>query len=220
MTTNATFETQSMSQRRLPIMVEALALGAGLTVPFTADATLMITDINQTLNPGDILSVNLDTGAFQSGVNLAYDYSVGVASKSSYVKSLDAGASISGVNLTNYAYQFSAGGQVGASYFDGTIASELFTANPYNQFGGGWASIGAHGFVGLRLETGMGQYNYGWLELTRGSLTVGRMGYETDPNTAAQIPETVPEPSTLLLLVSGAAGIAAMRRRQRAVAAH
>lgn len=74
------------------------------------------------------------------------------------------------------------------------------------------------GFIGFYYRQGSDR-NYGWAQFTYGngpsqSLTLTSFGYETTPNTAITI-QPVPEPTTLGLMVSGAAGIAALRRRRK-----
>jgi hypothetical protein len=230
--TDVSLGNRPLPPPRIPILVEALALGAGLTVPVAADATLMITDINQTLDTSSSsLNIDLNTNGlddFQLVLN-------SVTKPKAFINAGFTGASGQGKVSTlanGVAVDLPAGSAVNGSYFDGTNGGANSSGYILTNYGdprtptNPWMDIGAHGFVGLYVATTVaGQFNYGWLELTtigvsgvtagRG-LMVGRMGYETVANTAAQIPETVPEPGTLLLLVSGAAGIAAMRRRQRA----
>ena len=114
----------------------------------------------------------------------------------------------------------SAGAQVDATWFDGTNGYENnFYGRLFLDTEGLWAAVGAHGYIGLRLDNGNGTYNYGWLEATHGSLTLGRVGYQTTVDVGAVVPADVPVPGTLALLVSGAVALGALRRRQRALAA-
>jgi hypothetical protein len=84
-------------------------------------------------------------------------------------------------------------------------------------------------YAGLSFDLPDGVH-FGWVEIAGvdGTLTLSRYGYECSPNTgilagagsvgaACDAPATpVPEPATLALLVAGAAGVLALRRRQRA----
>lgn len=69
------------------------------------------------------------------------------------------------------------------------------------------------------LELGEGVY-FGWAEITRGSIQVGRVGIQTDPGVGALItprdPIDIPEPASLPLMALGAAGLFALRRQQAA----
>lgn len=74
------------------------------------------------------------------------------------------------------------------------------------------------GFIGFFYAQGADR-NYGWAQFTYDngasqSLTLTSFAYETTPNTAITV-QPVPEPTTLGLMVSGAAGIAALRRRRK-----
>lgn len=92
----------------------------------------------------------------------------------------------------------------------------------------GWTSSATHpwatgadsteGFIGFFYAQGADR-NYGWAQFTYDngpsqSLTLTSFAYETTSNTAITI-QPVPEPTTLGLMVSGAAGIAALRRRRK-----
>lgn len=92
----------------------------------------------------------------------------------------------------------------------------------------GWTSSAVHpwatgadnteGFIGFFYTQGADR-NYGWAQFTYDngasqSLALTNFAYETIPNTAITI-QPVPEPTTLGLMVSGAAGIAALRRRRK-----
>lgn len=93
---------------------------------------------------------------------------------------------------------------------------------------GGWTYSAAHpwvtgaddtqGFIAFALVQGADR-NYGWAQFTYDngptqSLTLTNFAYETTPNTPITI-QSVPEPTTLGLMVSGAVGIAALRRQRK-----
>ncbi len=88
-----------------------------------------------------------------------------------------------------------------------------------------WATgqDGTTGFIPFRFafDGSLADYYYGWAnytynndELTQ-SLTLNSLAYENTPN-AAITTEAIPEPSTLLLLALGGAGLAAARLRRKA----
>jgi len=83
------------------------------------------------------------------------------------------------------------------------------------------AEIGSTVFIGLQLQlfdtNGPADQLFGWLELTRGSVTAGQLGLQTDPNAAAPIPTgDVPLPPSLAMLGAAMAGmgVAGLRRRR------
>ncbi|WP_299403627.1 VPLPA-CTERM sorting domain-containing protein [uncultured Roseobacter sp.] len=104
-------------------------------------------------------------------------------------------------------------------------------ANAFINDQGPFATVGDTGFVGLVLslldEDGVANTHFGWAELERGredSLSLLRIGFQTNANTAAEIPggedlAAVPLPASLPLLLAGAGGLLALRRRRTAQAA-
>ena len=70
------------------------------------------------------------------------------------------------------------------------------------------------GFVGLRFEFN-GNQHYGWADVTHlgagSGTTLHAFGYNDTPDAPSH---PVPEPSSLLLLAAGAAGLAGFRRRK------
>jgi hypothetical protein len=83
-------------------------------------------------------------------------------------------------------------------------------------------------YAGLSFTLPDGEH-FGWVEITGidGLLTLSAYGYECSPGVgiaagvgtvAAACPpgQSAPEPATLVLLIAGAAGVLALRRRQRA----
>ncbi len=74
----------------------------------------------------------------------------------------------------------------------------------------------ASGFVGLQFEID-GSLHYGWAEVSGvgGDLTLHAFGYNSTPNAASH----VPEPSSIMLLAAGAAGLGLWRRKRSRKAA-
>jgi hypothetical protein len=185
----------------------AVALGAGLLAPFSAGAALQITDLNATVTNG-VANFDLIPSVSENDAVVVVTPNFGKI-ESTGVKDFTLWFLTSGSELV----RLSEGDVVSES--SGTWSS--IGGYAYTGESGAWASTGAHGYVGLRFEFGNFS-NYGWLELTRGSLTLGRFGFETDDSVGAAI-TPVPEPSTLMLMASGAAGLLALRRRRQQKAA-
>lgn len=82
---------------------------------------------------------------------------------------------------------------------------------------GEWQNIGDIGFLGFSFEEDDG-IHYGWMELTRGSVSISRIAYQTVAGVGASImgsPSThVPEPTTQMLLFSGVMFLALRRKFQ------
>ena len=72
---------------------------------------------------------------------------------------------------------------------------------------------GTDRYLGLRRTDGTDQF-YGWLRYSEGSATLFEAAIENSSDTPIRVGD-VPVPATLALLVSGAAGLAASRRRRK-----
>jgi hypothetical protein len=116
------------------------------------------------------------------------------------------------------------------TYFSGNLilaGKNVGSLPPPGEFGEFFDTSGS-AYAGLSFVLPDGQH-FGWVELsgTGGTITLTRYGYECDPNTAIAAgagvegavcsAQSVPEPGSLALLVAGAAGVLALRRRQRRV---
>ena len=100
----------------------------------------------------------------------------------------------------------------------------LAIQHPPNGFGDWYPVPSGPAFLGLRFSDDGGvNYNYGWAELTIAAdynMTLSRFAYDTVLNEQILAGQTssVPEPSSAVLLVLGAAGMAAYRRQRRQLA--
>ena len=73
--------------------------------------------------------------------------------------------------------------------------------------------VGQSGFAGIRFKLGA-ETHYGWAQIFRDSdtaLTLRSFGYNNTPGAASH---PVPEPSSVMLLAAGAAGLAGWRQRR------
>jgi hypothetical protein len=75
-------------------------------------------------------------------------------------------------------------------------------------------------YIGIRFSLPGSSDHFGWVEAIgdNGAVTLTRYGYESDANVGIRTPSApaqVPEPGTIALLIAGAAGVLAMRRRER-----
>jgi hypothetical protein len=115
----------------------------------------------------------------------------------------------------NYALRLSAGNTIGSG-------QTFITGDVYlNDNGSGQWPSGSRGFLGLRLTLNANNY-YGWADVTLnnvdesapGEFTLHSYAFDTVAGQAITAGQ-VPEPGTIALLVTGAAGIAALRRRKK-----
>lgn len=192
----------------------ALAFGVGLAVPSAVQAALVITDVNHEVDGYNVYWLDVDNDSVndfqvQAGADFgslkSKTFTVFSASKTilgSYaIDRFSQGDVIDSADFLGFDFHSS-----GAAY-DDRVNPTLFD----------WNTVGAHGYAGFRLQDGPNTH-YGWIELTRGSLSIGQIGFQTTPGEGALIPNGAPEPASLLLIATGAVGIAAMRRRRRAAA--
>ena len=110
-----------------------------------------------------------------------------------------------------------AGTTIGGS---GNFAGGPYFEDSYAAGGGNHWSIGDRGFVGLKLQIGTSTF-YGWADVTTNNFDGTGAGaftlhsYAFEDSGAPILAGAVPEPGSVALLIAGAAGIAALRRRKK-----
>jgi len=195
---------------RSSAMIVALALGVGMTLSTQVHAGLIITEIGHTLIEGQTFEVDVNGDTIN-------DLEFIIENGEGYVRSFDQVRFSEEVN-TRYAHIFSAGDTVDTSWFDGSQGVSSPITGLYDSTdGGAWSTIGTQGYLGF-VYFGSGSNQYGWLDITRGSLTIGQLGFQSTVGATAQIASTpVSAPGTMALIASGALGLLGLRRRNRVI---
>jgi hypothetical protein len=133
-------------------------------------------------------------------------------------------AVLRGMGSLQYAIKHSAGDTIGSG---GSFVGSAFLQNDYTggivpagQDLGDWHP-GDRGFLGLQFVVGADTF-FGWADVTlnnldgtgAGAFTLHGYAYDNTAGTSIQA-GAVPEPSTIALLVAGAAGVLALKRRRK-----
>ncbi len=204
------------------VVTAALSHGTANAAPLTWD----IPDITVGAEPGRLFNVitgatavpvassgNSVTGSFRIASYLdAAPYIAGPAS-STLAGFVGPGGFVNGVNID--------ASNLNASSF--VSVGKNFAANIAWLSYGNYAYLTANftnnrGFVGLRFDIG-GQLHYGWAEVTHLGTGNGITLHAFGSNSAPGVASHVPEPTSIMLLAAGAAGLASWRRRRSGKAA-
>lgn len=206
----------------------AAGIGASMGAS-EADAAIVYFDLNpaQAVGFGQEISfgsINLSNGTFVTGGTVAPAFTIeGVGVPLFEFVGTSIEAAFSNAYYTD-ATNFSANASISSASSFST--NTLIGANA--SYGGDWFP-GASGFLGLRINQGGGNYNYGWAQFAfssnpSGAATISGFAFETDVNTAILAgdqggPAAVPEPGTwaaAALLAGGATYLRWRRRRDEA----
>ncbi len=209
-----------MSKKNHPSRLPAytrVALGSITTASAigTTDAAVVYFDVNpdQTIpNATGITfgNINLVTGTYSLNDSTTPSFLLGSSgSGPEFVGYQIEAAALGGY----YTYQFAAGTPISGAL--------TFTSAPGTP---AYWGPGDSGYLGLRIDLGGGNYNYGWAQVSvadpASSITITGFAFEGEPNTPIEA-GAVPEPSTYALLaLAGLFGAAVwhQRRHQRGAA--
>ena len=172
----------------------SVAAGAVLAVATNADAVLIKTAINETAYEGEPVRIDLNGDSED-------DFEVYIGSFG--IRTLDGGliaaASTATFPLVHPFYQSNSVQAPVGGMFAFVNNAALSVTGPF--------------YAGLQLGS-----NFGFVGLSvhhaAMAVNVMTLGYQTTAGGAAHV-ESIPEPGTLALLATGAAGLMALRRRQR-----
>ena len=180
------------------------------------------------------------TGTVPTSSSIFFDYLTGTSSNTSFAGNqfelrrapgaFDAGenyANLAPVNINNqavgvhagnyfYPTKLAAGAAIGPAqgFLTGPVGGLQTLAATVRSYGNWRPLPSGTAFLGLRFGDGT-NFNYGWAEIaidSGGNMNLTRFAYNTalnQPILAGQTP--VPEPSSMALMVMGAAGMAAYR---------
>jgi hypothetical protein len=195
----------------------ALAGGALLAAPMTAEGSIIIRDLDISLFTEDgVDSAGLDVdGPLVGGTDEHFTFFATASQdgNSTFVATTNPSAN----NVFGFfavAKAFQPGQAIGGS----TIPKGIFLSDKKNGLKGKWPNtLSESRYVGLSF-TSNGNTHFGWaevsVELGSAALNVHRVAYNDEPGGPISV-DAIPEPSTMGLMLLGAAGIAVLKRRRR-----
>lgn len=232
-------DLQALDQNRLQKLMLAAPAAAVAAVggASVAQADIVYFDVNPDPGIGGfsgsfaIGNINLGSGTYTLGSSSGASFSVDYPNIPDKPALNTSGGIIAASSYTSTNY-----GSIGAvTYFangatiDGTTVwsgSGINYFDTTDSYGGTFPWRDGNpktGYVGLRLDAGSGNINYGWAQFSYDdvgdTLTLLDFAFESSLNTAILAGDTgsvIPEPANAaLLLAAGAAGVVGFRRRRR-----
>ena len=222
--------------KRLAAYSAAAAVTVMTTQNRSADADEVIWDIpDQVIPSGNGIQFNIISGNY-SAATQSYgageaSFRIGSAFFPGFLEVAGQASNTAGVGFVGaigggYSYFYVSNLTAGAMVGDGlTFGASASGANP--SFGpyaflssdpGGLPLGDTRGFFGVQFEIA-GETHYGWVEVSglNAGPTLHSFGYNDTAGAASIVGggTAVPEPSSVMLLAAGAAGLAAWRRRHK-----
>lgn len=224
----------------------ALAFAMGVALPQQAAADVITFDLGETVEAGGLIQFDLNNDGFNDyEIEILTPNIDGPQSETFEVarirgifpefnledidRPLPVSASIEGDIPEDIAHEiflensesafvrtFEAGDTVFNTFSDPapTSGEALF----YLDETGPFSEEGSTAFIGLQIINEFEQFVFGFAEITRGSITVGTIGFENNVNTGALIPgggAAVPVPASIGFMALGAFGLAVAGWRRR-----
>ena len=201
-----------------------LAAGSAQALPMSLEDTLSISNINMTTSlDGDPILFDLNNDGED-------DFEVSVFS-TEFGEAAEINGLVNENNLSaeifideedpfsQFATIFQEGDHISLASGDSTMFATLYTDIFEGVSEGPFSAPGSTGFIGLFVVDQFENFNFGFAEITRGSITVGQVGVQTVPGSPAPVSvNAVPVPAALPLLLGafGLFGFMGMRRKRKA----
>ncbi len=205
-----------MERGRLDRRIGAYTAAASAALAFgatQAEAAVVYTDIaDVTLNHGDTFSIDFDGDTVND---------ITISGGSTYFNQISTGSVLGTSSINDNALALPAGFVVGPAPTTGSFGPgyDLWQKSDYGYYGN-WINV-SNRYLGVRFTIG-GATHYGWVRMSTvntDTVTIHDFAYESLADTPIVTGITaVPEPGTLALFASGAAGLIALRRRRRKAA--
>jgi len=200
----------------------AIAAGAALAGGVAADAAVIGHTINETVGPNESFLLDLDGDGtndfeFNGSTSFTSTSTSTPDGSTTFVTTTSAYASVAGLGDNRvlasgrFARVFSASESISAGAGD-TAPFASLTSSFSGPFAGSTPK-----YLGLVFNTTDYGVVNGWARVAvpdGGEIFIESYAFETD-GSPIHVPNEVPEPSTLLLMASGAAGLIALRRRRK-----
>jgi hypothetical protein len=198
-------------------------------LPMTSNAAVITheSDIDlSVLNDGGVLSAQLDVDGdthpdfLFSAWDVLVDAEDGIYTRGTLIEPFGSNAIVTSVKESAFASALNSGDFIGPTS-DLASSKQKLLKNVGNDFAninlGFWPNdLTQTRVVGLQFDIG-GSTHYGWAEvgvqLGSANLIVGQVAYENIADTPIAV-SGVPEPSSMALMLAGAAGVAALKRRR------